>query len=483
MHMKHVMNRLLGISLALLFALAFVADVSAVPLLTARPVTVEELCVRVLKGAQDVPKATLVGYGYTVRRGEEKKKVRWYAPDDIWRQRAELATWKDRKGNVLRLARVNGTLPAFERKHDDREKIEAALDESEKTFAGTDEERAAWRKSWGEKGMGQFFTAKNGKLYYVEFEFVEQVKAADGEKLLKTFVNSVKLASTSATGKAGSNAVKWRTIENEQYRFMFDLSKSQGEAFVKNAMRVMAAMRKSYEFYVPAQKKVGLSTVRVFKTLAGYREYRQSTGEEDTLFIGLWDPNREELLVSAEGEREAAQEIMRHEAFHQYLYYATGCGRHATWFNEGHAAFFESVQYNPAKNTVTVVDKGKHAVWVERDPEQVARKLSGILTMDREAFYADGITRVTIGNWTLNESFYHYVLAWALTYFLEKGVYAREDFAAYRKVLPTYLAAMQEDQDWKAATERAWEPVKERDLAADFLVFWSKCRNAARNVR
>lgn len=463
-------------------AAAFSA-VAAVPRLTLRPETAEELCVRTLAGATGVPKETLVGYGYTLRRGDEMKKVRWYAPGDIWRQRAELATWKDRQGNVQRLARVNGTLPAFERKHGDREKIEAALDESEKTFMGTDAERAAWRKSWGGNGTGQFFTAKNGKLYYVEFEFAEPVKAVDGEKLLKTFVNSVKLAAASSAGKAGSNSMKWRTVENEQYRFMFDLSKSQGEAFVKNAMRVMSAMRKSYEFYVPAQKKVGLSTVRVFKTLSGYREYRQSTGDMDTSSIGLWDPNREELLVSAEGEREAAQETMRHEAFHQYLHYATGCGRHATWFNEGHAAFFESVQYNPAKNTVKVVDKGKHAVWVERDPEQAARKLSGILTMDREAFYADGTTGVSIGSWTLNESFYHYVLAWALTYFLEKGVYAREDFAAYRRVLPTYLAAMQEGADWKAATERAWEPVKDRDLAADFLVFWSKCRNAARNIR
>lgn len=476
--------KLLRETSAILFAAFVTGARAAVPQLAATPETVEGLSIRVMSGAKGVPKDTLVGHDYTLRRDGEVKHVRWYAPGDVWRLREELATWKDKKGNVQRLARVNGLLPPFEREHVDRQEIEVALEEDAKAFTGSERERAAWKASWGGNGKGRFFTAKNDKIYYVEFEFAGPVKDAEAEKLLKAFVNSVKLASPSASVRGGTSAMKWWTVENEQYKFMSDLSESRGRAFIRQAMRLMSAMRRSYEFYVPPQKKVGVSTVRVFKTLAGYREYRLSTGDEDTMSIGLWDPSREELLISAEGDRESAQEIMRHEAFHQYLHYATGCGRHATWFNEGHATFFESIQYNSAKNDVKIVDKGKYAIWVERDPKQAARKMSGILTMDWADFYCDGESRVTIGKWTITERFYHYVLAWALIYFMEKGVYARENFAAYRKVLPIYLAAMREDgMDWRTATERAWEPVKDRNLAEDFLFFWSTCRNAARNAR
>lgn len=70
--------------------------------------------------------------------------------------------------------------------------------------------------------------------------------------------------------------------------------------------------------------------------------------------------------------------------------------------------------------------------------------------------------------------------AWAVVYFLEKGAWAFEDFAAYRKVLPTYRQAISSGASANEATRLGWETVRSRDFAADFLRFWSK-RTAARN--
>ena len=178
---------------------------------------------------------------------------------------------------------------------------------------------------------------------------------------------------------------------------------------------------------------------------------------------------RAELLVAAEDPKRALS-TMRHEAFHQYLHYATGNANHAMWFNEGHACFFENIKYNAAKNAVKVVEKGNRATWVAKDPVRYANCLSGMLRMTRDEFYS--------GDQNL-----HYCTAWALVYFLEKGVYTSREFAEYRQVIPKYLeltaAGMPADQ----ATAVAWSAVAHRNVAADFMMFWTEKRKAAVNAR
>ena len=155
-------------------------------------------------------------------------------------------------------------------------------------------------------------------------------------------------------------------------------------------------------------------------------------------------PSREELLVAAE-DREQALKTMRHEAFHQYLFYATGNGNHATWFNEGHACFFENVQYNPAKNTVRVLDSGSRAEWTARDPEKVARMIGRVLEMDRGEFYSGSLPEINS----------RYVAGWAIAYFLEKGAYASDEFAPYRGICAKYLELAGGGADAAEATREA----------------------------
>ena len=90
--------------------------------------------------------------------------------------------------------------------------------------------------------------------------------------------------------------------------------------------------------------------------------------------------------------------------------------------------------------------------------------------LDHAAFYAG----------TLKEVNERYSAAWAAVYFLQKGAPALAEFAAYRKGLPTYRKAVSEGADANEATRQAWDTVKGRDFAADFLKFWNKW-TAAKN--
>ena len=444
---------------------------AAVPRLQMRAEIVAdgELKAKVLENARGIPAPTLQMRQYTVTSNGESKDVKWYLPRDVWRQRAFVGEWKDASGNVMRLARVLSLVPTFEREDWYKDEIEKRLDGLEKVFRGTDAELEAWKTLWGsgDNGVGMFFEVKGGRKYYVEFEFAEEVTEKEAEKLLAAFGKSVS-SSTRGTSPNRSS-MKWWEEKNDRYRFLTDLDRAKGMKFVKDAMRLVDAMRRSYEFYVPPAGKVGMCTVRVFKTIGEYREYRLATGDADDKSCGLWDPSREELLVAAENHAEA-QATMRHEAFHQYLHYATGRGDHAMWFNEGHACFFESVCYNPAKKSVSVILKGNRSSWVAKNPALYANSIMDVVRMDRDRFYSGDINR-------------NYCTAWAICYFLEKGAYTSDCFAPYRRICPKYLELMASGASAEDATASAWAIVADRNVAADFMRFWKEKLKAAEKAR
>ncbi len=429
-----------------------------------------ELKAKVLAASEGIPAPTPQSRYYTMTQGSVSKEVKFYVPADLWRKRAFAGEWKDKKGNVMRLARVKSLVPEFEREDWYEEEIEKGLDDLEKSFKGDDADLAKWKRAWGGRGVGRFVTlARTGARYWVEFEFAENVRSADVEKLLKTFEKSM---SASVSGGGNISSMKWWESENAMYRFMTDLDKAKGGKFVKDSMRIMDAMRAAYEKYVPPQKSVGKCTVRVFRSMEGYRGYLSGTGTGMEWSCGLWDPSREELLVAAE-DREQALNTMRHEAFHQYLFYATGNGEHAMWFNEGHACFFENVKYNPAKNTVQITDDGMRSQWVARHTDEVAAAITKVIELSHEQFYGGSRSAVSL----------NYATSWALTYFLEKGAYVSEEFAPYRGICKKYLELTKSGMDSAQATREAWKLVEGHDVAADFLKFWTKMRKRALTVR
>ena len=109
---------------------------------------------------------------------------------------------------------------------------------------------------------------------------------------------------------------KWTTMKVPGYIFKTDLPPSQRGAFLKDTSRYMVAMQSAYRRYVPPQRELGDSTIRVFAEKADYDAYaKDTTGEGNTRSIGLWNPSHEELLILNQGkdvaERRETMKIMR----------------------------------------------------------------------------------------------------------------------------------------------------------------------------
>ena len=475
---------------------------AAVPVLKNAPEMAGDsgLKVRTLQGGQVVQAVAPKAMFYRFRRGDETWRETHFDVREIWRAAQHGCQWKDRKGNGQVVASLVAPLPRLEADHAKREDVEAKMTEAADAFKDpSDEELADWVSAYSGMEVGPtalkelsisslaavrtvdcgkanrataLFCLKSGGWHYVSFSFAQSAKPAEITRLLKQFLSSV-VAVDAGAGLAKEG--RWLTLKVPGYVFKTDLSESQAKAFVKNTGRQMEAMQAAYRRSVPPTKKLGESTIRVFSTRTEYDDYLvRATGQKANTTIGLWSPSHEELLVLDMGNsaREETVKILRHEAFHQYLFYATGGEHHAVWFNEGHACLFENIQYDAKKNAVRVTDdpRDRRPASVGADPGRFAALVPKVLMLDHEAFYAG----------TLQEVNDRYSAAWAVVYFLQKGAPSFAEFAAYRKVLPTYRKALSEGLDANEATQRAWETVKGRDFTADFVKFWNK-RTAAKN--
>ena len=421
--------RLIAVNAALAALISGAAGAFAAPRLTSHVESVGGVvAMKVLDNAVDEPPPTPSSKTYSRTVGSEVSYFKVVDEDAANYANEVLAIWRDKSGNVMRIARPD-------------------------------------KYPWG-KDVKYKFGRKFGELrIYVDFTFAEDVTEAQAERLMREAKASMTVAKSAVN--ADTSSMKWKESSNDDYRFFTNLPRTRGDMFIKNTMKELSAMRTLYERYVPPAGKISRCTVRVFDKLSEYREYVASSasGAMESS-IGLWNPSREELLVSAE-DQKGAMGIMRHEGFHQYLHYAVP-GRHATWFNEGHATFFENVKVSPDRSSAKVTDEGNRATWVSGDPARHAAAFRSIMRMTHDQFYSGDVNL-------------HYCAAWALTYFLEKGVYTDEKLAPYRKVLPKYLELVAAGADGLAATEKAMEPVKGRDIASDFLDFWNKpkCRKMA----
>ena len=482
--------------------IAVLTGPAAVPVLKNAPEAAGQagIKVRSLQGGQVVQAVAPKAMFYRFHRGEEEWQETHFDVLEFWRAAQRGCQWKDRKGNELIVASLLSPFPSFEAKHAKREDIEAKMGEMADAFKeASDEMLADWVSAYSGTDVGAaalkempvssleaartvdfdkanraaaVFKMKSGGWHYAAFSFVQPAKPAEVTRLLKQFLSAV--VATDA-GSGLSKEGRWLTLKVPGYVFKTDLSESQAKAFVKNTGRQMEAMQAAYRRYVPPTKKLGQSTIRVFSKHEEYDDYvSRATGKEANTTIGLWSPSHEELLVLDMGNsaREETTKTLRHEAFHQYLFYATGGEHHAVWFNEGHACFFENVQYDAKKNAVRVTDdpRDRRPAAVGSDPEKFAALVPKILMLGHEAFYAG----------TLQEVNDRYSAAWAAIYFLQKGAPAFAEFAAYRKVLPTYRKALSEGAGANEATQQAWDTVKGRNFTADFVKFWNK-RTAARN--
>lgn len=393
--------------------------------------------------------------------------IKAYNPRDVWWERALVGEWRDAGGGVIRLARVLSRAPEavdfgerMGRSAVDnlsRERIEARLAVAEAAFRpGDPAARDGWRRDWNGLPDGDFFRMADA-WWYVEFAPGRRRSAADARRTVADFIRS---ASAMRPGDPPRPSTGWWRTATPDYVFTTDLDRAEGSAFIDEALRLMTAMRRLYAERVPSDARIGAGRVRVFATRADYRAYRGATGWNETFSSGAWDPGRDELLICAD-DRALARKTMRHEAFHQYLHYATAGAHHAIWFNEGLACLFENVAADPATGAVGIAVEGPRAEAVARDPRRHAEAIPALVGMSPREFYS-------------GDTGFHYATAWLLALFLDSATDTDPDFAPYRDVIPRYRERIDAGADPQTATAYAWQAVRNRDIPSDVMRFWKR---------
>ncbi len=247
----------------------------------------------------------------------------------------------------------------------------------------------------------------------------------------------------------------WRTTDAESFSILDDLPRST--AFVSTLTNELVQARRAYLATLPTPLDTSnvLCVARIF---ANRDEYLDALEVEDrtnmTWSAAYWSPQRRELVayLPSDGDRELLRTI-RHEAFHQYLSYATSLLPTSPWLNEGYAQYFEApddlswgVDFNVTPESL----------------EKMAEILPSIFGLDYAAFYAG----------TDRERRLKYRLAWSVAVFVEKGA-PKVRFQPFEDLKRDYVETLLETQDPLKATAAAFRDEDTRKLfVREWLRWW-----------
>ena len=158
--------------------------------------------------------------------------------------------------------------------------------------------------------------------------------------------------------------------------------------------------------------------------------------------------------------------VITHESFHQYLFYACSMIPNAVWYNEGHACFFEAAQVG-SRGRITISENSR-ANHLGRNLDAAAALIPKLLKYEYNDFYKSSKEQRTL----------NYTTAWALIYFLRRGV-PEEKLDAYAGILDVYLKNLATTKDAAAATAAAFENIDLPMFQKAFANFWR--RNSIRS--
>ena len=244
----------------------------------------------------------------------------------------------------------------------------------------------------------------------------------------------------------------WHFTGAEEFAVLDDLP---ARGFVETLTNDFPVMRTKYAAAIPSPLDGSnvLSVVRIYANRDEYLDALETDGITNMEWsAAYWSPQRRELVahLSENGGAELMRTI-RHEAFHQYLSYASSMITTSPWFNEGYAQYFEDTE-NAAW--------GEDFDLSEENVRKVSAAIPGVLMMDYEQFY---------GGSDLERRF-KYRLAWSVVRFIEKGAdeVRLKPFAGLKE---RYMKTLIETRDMHQATMAAF---KDPDLLKDFVAEWRK---------
>ncbi len=246
----------------------------------------------------------------------------------------------------------------------------------------------------------------------------------------------------------------WHFTSSDEYVVLDNLHWNR--QFVTEFTNEMPRLRKQYAaaFPSPIEGSNVLCTARIYANRA---EYLEAVGEDMQWSAAYWSPARRELVAYLpEGGSPELMKTIRHEAFHQYLSYATAMISAAPWINEGYAQYFE--EPNSATWKLTTRDDKP----TTEDVARYAELIPLLIKMDYDEFYAG----------TDAERRLKYRLAWSIAYFLEKGA-PLVRFQPFATLRADYINAVLRTHDRDAATDAAFASDERLKLfISEWKRFW-----------
>ena len=225
----------------------------------------------------------------------------------------------------------------------------------------------------------------------------------------------------------------WHVTDAEEFVVVDDLPSGDFVSSLTNDLRVMRA---KYAAALPTGLD-GSNTLCVARIYADRDEYLSAIDEEMAWTAAYWNPERRELVAHLpQGDSAQLMKTIRHEAFHQYLSYATSMVPVSPWLNEGYAQYFEDEACD---------DMGIDEHLTPQRIDELAQGLPALMNMDYGQFYdgSDAVRRLK------------YRLAWSIARFLEKGA-DKVRFQPFKNLKRDYFEALLRTQDMRKATSAAF---------------------------
>ena len=248
----------------------------------------------------------------------------------------------------------------------------------------------------------------------------------------------------------------WRTTDAAAFAVLDDLP-SPARSFVVTLTNDLPRLRQAFAEALPTPLD-GSNVLCVARIYASRDEYLAALELEEntnlTWSAAYWSPARRELVAYLpDGGADDLLKTIRHEAFHQYLSYATAMLPTSPWLNEGYAQFFEDPESEAWDLPAGLSSDGL---------AQLADFLPTLFDLDYAAFY-DG---------TDEERRLKYRLAWSVAVFLEKGA-PDVRFRPFADVKRDYLATLLATRDPRQATAAAFRNADTLKLfQSEWLRWW-----------
>jgi uncharacterized protein DUF1570 len=222
----------------------------------------------------------------------------------------------------------------------------------------------------------------------------------------------------------------WKAEDTQNYIVVYD---SKDPPLIRVVTNELEAMRREYErTFPPALPVTAVSSVRVCKDLAEYRQYGgpPSSG-------GYWNAGSKELVFydyenvrGKAGTGKANSRIaLYHEAFHQYIHYSCGELAPHSWFNEGTGDYFSGAVISNGK--VNRIDVNPWRIGPIQDAIAARKTIPWhkLVRFEQPEYYAPDQVQLC------------YSQGWSMIYFLRTAseVDRRPE---WKKILPVYFETL-----------------------------------------